>query len=179
MDICQQCEKSGHLILKGGNPTLIILYSSITYTYFVKYKSHSYSIIWAATHICFIIVNNNAIYRLLLCTIVKFRFRFQFRFFQTNIHSIELSPWTDWTPCSKSCGTGDRTRTRNCVLKDCPICAFGRDEKNPCGAPLFERELCNQQVIFYLRFWLVRFRLDKQWWLSTYLTDKVFLVSKS
>ena len=58
----------------------------------------------------------------------------------------ELSPWTDWTPCSKTCGTGDRTRTRNCVIKDCPICAFGRDEKNPCGAPLFERQLCNQQV---------------------------------
>ncbi len=71
-----------------------------------------------------------------------------------NPFDTELSPWTDWTPCSKSCGTGDRTRTRNCVLKDCPICAFGRDEKNPCGAPLFERQLCNQQVFLLIMFQL-------------------------
>jgi hypothetical protein len=60
--------------------------------------------------------------------------------------TLELSPWSDWSACSKSCGTGDRTRTRNCILKDCPICAYGRDEKNPCNAALFERQLCNQQV---------------------------------
>ncbi len=80
-----------------------------------------------------------------------------------NIDS-ELSPWTDWTPCSKSCGTGDRTRTRNCVLKDCPICAFGRDEKNPCGAPLFERQLCNQQVCLLIMFQLTLERTRKSYY---------------
>ena len=50
-----------------------------------------------------------------------------------------LTKWTDWTPCSKSCGSGERKRRRKCEE--------GRDRNagNPCGANLFEREVCNPE----------------------------------
>jgi hypothetical protein len=52
----------------------------------------------------------------------------------------ELTPWTTWTPCSKSCGTGERSRTRECKVLP------GVRDTNACGgAPLFERETCNTQ----------------------------------
>ena len=54
----------------------------------------------------------------------------------------ELTPWTPWTPCSKTCGSGEKTRKRECKYPD------NRDSSsnNPCGnAALFEREICNPQ----------------------------------
>ena len=53
---------------------------------------------------------------------------------------IELTPWTPWTSCSKTCGSGERTRERKCEFPN------QRKNSNPCGnAPLFEREVCNSQ----------------------------------
>ena len=55
------------------------------------------------------------------------------------INFLELTKWTPWTPCSKSCGSGERSRQR-----ECKVPTIRSD--NPCGnAPLRQRELCNTQ----------------------------------
>ena len=55
------------------------------------------------------------------------------------INFSELTKWTPWTPCSKSCGSGERSRQR-----ECKVPTIRSD--NPCGnAPLRQRELCNTQ----------------------------------
>ncbi|XP_019645301.1 PREDICTED: angiopoietin-1 receptor-like [Branchiostoma belcheri] len=49
------------------------------------------------------------------------------------------SPWTDWPPCSVTCGNGTRTRTRTC---DNPIPAYsGRD----CEGAASETQTCQDQ----------------------------------
>ena len=50
-----------------------------------------------------------------------------------------LTSWTPWTPCSKSCGSGERRRSRKCEIPD-------QRSQNKCGnADLNQRELCNTQ----------------------------------
>ena len=48
-----------------------------------------------------------------------------------------LTPWSDWTACSKSCGSGSQRRIRQCKL---PTRDFSR---NPCLQPLEEERECN------------------------------------
>ena len=56
---------------------------------------------------------------------------------------LELTPWTPWTPCSKSCGSGEKTRNRECKSPDG---TSTQSQNNPCGnAVCFEREICNPQ----------------------------------
>ena len=50
-----------------------------------------------------------------------------------------MTNWTDWTQCSKSCGSGERTRIRRCEERR------GRSSANPCQSTLFEREVCNPE----------------------------------
>ena len=49
-----------------------------------------------------------------------------------------LTPWSDWTTCSKSCGSGRQRRVRQCKVH-----GYGR---NPCQQPLEEDRACNGQV---------------------------------
>ena len=52
---------------------------------------------------------------------------------------VELTKWSEWTPCSKTCGSGERSRKRECQDKS-------RDgNNNPCKSALFEREICNPE----------------------------------
>ncbi|XP_040567740.2 LOW QUALITY PROTEIN: SCO-spondin-like [Lepeophtheirus salmonis] len=57
-----------------------------------------------------------------------------------NYPCPELGPWSDWSSCSSSCGSGRRTRIRECGL---PITRGSNN--NPCLKPLFEIEVCNPQ----------------------------------
>lgn len=44
--------------------------------------------------------------------------------------------WSEWSPCSKSCGGGTRTKVRECINQ--------RDSNgNPCKVDLVESEVCN------------------------------------
>ena len=66
--------------------------------------------------------------------------------FKWVLFSAELTPWTPWTPCSKTCGSGERSRQRECQLPSFEKKSSSEDPKNECGnAPLFEREICNPQ----------------------------------
>ena len=49
-----------------------------------------------------------------------------------------MTDWTDWTPCSKTCGSGERKRMRECNGD-----SSSRDKNNPCKSILHEREICN------------------------------------
>ncbi|CAB4065357.1 unnamed protein product [Lepeophtheirus salmonis] len=51
----------------------------------------------------------------------------------------ELSNWSEWTICTKKCGTGERSRERTCNGEIYP------STQNPCQISLYERELCNNQ----------------------------------
>ncbi len=48
-----------------------------------------------------------------------------------------FSEWTQWDPCSKTCGVGERSRTRRC---DYPPPLYGG--QNCQGAPV-EKAVCN------------------------------------
>ncbi|XP_070582937.1 LOW QUALITY PROTEIN: SCO-spondin-like [Erythrolamprus reginae] len=48
----------------------------------------------------------------------------------------ELCPWSSWSPCSQSCGTGLISRTRNCA---CPASSVGA-EVVPCAQPGHSQE---------------------------------------
>jgi len=70
-----------------------------------------------------------------------------------------FSPWSDWSPCSVSCGTGKRSRTRylldfgadasvcptlvttdNCVQSCCPVdCKFSYSAWDPCSPQGYRR----------------------------------------
>ena len=47
--------------------------------------------------------------------------------------------WSEWNPCSDTCGGGVRTRDRSC---DSPTPAHGG---NLCGGPANQTEECNMQ----------------------------------
>ena len=49
-----------------------------------------------------------------------------------------LSPWADWSPCSVSCGGGNKTRVKT-VLQEAML---GGEE---CSQDSEEVEKCNQQ----------------------------------
>ena len=55
----------------------------------------------------------------------------------------KYGPWSDWTPCSKSCGTGMRSRIRNCTS---PAPAFGGKDCSALGDPQ-ESEPCEMQSL--------------------------------
>ena len=46
---------------------------------------------------------------------------------QFTVHAI-WTTWNNWTQCSQSCGTGNRTRSR--------ICKPPLDGGEPCGGPV-------------------------------------------
>ena len=52
-----------------------------------------------------------------------------------------LTPWTDWSDCSKTCGGGYRKKTRECKEKLNP---FYDVYDNPCKSPLEVVEECNK-----------------------------------
>ena len=54
----------------------------------------------------------------------------------TSIH-IELATWDSWSSCSKSCGTGSKTRSRRCNF---PAPAFGGQS---CPGTSTSTENCN------------------------------------
>ena len=49
-----------------------------------------------------------------------------------------LSHWSSWSPCTKSCGGGTRTRTRSCMNR--PFFSFVRPA---CSGHLSEHQKCN------------------------------------
>ncbi len=49
-----------------------------------------------------------------------------------------LTPWSDWTSCSKSCGRGSQRRVRDCKLERNGV------NPNPCLADLEEVGPCNE-----------------------------------
>ena len=51
------------------------------------------------------------------------------------LHSLKklfvvFSQWNEWTPCSKSCGTGENIRERKC-------------EQGSCNGPVIQSKDCN------------------------------------
>lgn len=56
----------------------------------------------------------------------------------------QLCPWSAWSPCSQSCGTGLTSRTRSCV---CPTSSAGANG-DPCvqRSPPQETEACYLQA---------------------------------
>ena len=63
-----------------------------------------------------------------------------YRYKRLFLALIELTNWSEWTTCSRTCGSGERTRTRKCNDQ-----TSSRDKNNPCKENLFEREICNSQ----------------------------------
>lgn len=59
----------------------------------------------------------------------------------------ELGPWTDWSPCTVTCGGGEKVRTRECGLPQ-----LVRDD-NPCKAELTEKMLCHPEPCPTLTEW--------------------------
>ena len=53
-----------------------------------------------------------------------------------------LTPWSDWTACSKSCGSGGSQRR----VRQCKLAARDSLVQNPCGQPLEEERECNVEV---------------------------------
>ena len=58
----------------------------------------------------------------------------------------DWTPWTGWTPCTKSCGGGSKTRGRECVIPT------DRAGVQGCKGDAIESMDCNVQVHFlYIR----------------------------
>ena len=71
---------------------------------------------------------------------INYRYHTYYSYYTVKFIPVELTTWGDWTPCSRSCGTGERTRSRKCNDD-----SSSRDKNNPCKANLFQRETCNTQ----------------------------------
>eukprot|EP00095_Tigriopus_kingsejongensis_P008230 snap_masked-scaffold591_size129331-processed-gene-0.4 protein:Tk08230 transcript:snap_masked-scaffold591_size129331-processed-gene-0.4-mRNA-1 annotation:"SCO-spondin" len=57
----------------------------------------------------------------------------------------ELSEWSEWSDCTKTCESGERSRERTCDDQ--------RNENNPCNARLTEMETCNTQLCPLFNEW--------------------------
>ena len=51
----------------------------------------------------------------------------------------DWTPWTEWTPCTKSCGTGSKSRERECVVE--------KGAATGCVGEPRETASCNTQVV--------------------------------
>ena len=57
------------------------------------------------------------------------------------IEPSNLTPWSDWTSCSETCGPGTTTRTRKC--EEDPNCPAENDDCD--GAKLSETDDCQTE----------------------------------
>ena len=64
----------------------------------------------------------------------------------------EVGPWSEWSQCSLTCGSGKRKRNRECgVTPDRALSLY--QHNNPCKKPLLEDEICNSQSCPVLTEW--------------------------
>ena len=60
---------------------------------------------------------------------------------QSGDKVASLTQWSEWTRCSRSCGSGRRSRSRKCGTKD-----LDEYEVIDCQGSLLELEDCNSQA---------------------------------
>ena len=68
----------------------------------------------------------------------KYSFRSSSKFIYNSVDG-GLSEWSEWSTCTKTCGTGEEQRTRTCTN---PTPFHGGQD---CSGPLTDAQPCNTQ----------------------------------
>jgi len=82
--------------------------------------------------------------------------------------------WTNWGPCSMSCGTGTRVRTRQCI--NLAACSGIDKDVAPCHQPPCPQGMCSVYIVQFFFFFCSSYHSAVSCYHSKCLIILLFLI---